>query len=1480
VPGFDTEDKNPSLGDPSTQTTTPLTKKQMQGAQAATVNRTQIPPGRGNVGAQPSSNGKTPDDANQNQDGKQSQDAGQQGSAQDTPILGGLEQLGEAAGRGMDASRASADQLLGINPAHNVDWWKHAVESPVESYYFGKHLYNAFYGAFLDPTAIQASVHDIWHQDNAVGWFFRNVVSYAPGPQQIPRALGMTTPEQAATAPAEAAAMGADPSNLLYMGAGARGAAMVAKFVLPSIANAIFTDAHSPTDLAWGVLPAIIFGGKLPPSVSAQVEKVAPGALKLIEKFSAAKMAQDANKTGIQNREKMLQELIQTGAMGPKNDVLAKAWGKDMEPLGKEAESQLATSLMEKYGTLDVDKLVPQMIREGVSPRMLQNVWTKAYRMPYELTFNAPAEAPLVDPRHHMSTLPAAAQQEMRDGFQWSAHMINQVHLGTSGHDVDPAVSRFRSLLGMQATNDLTEKMWSQHLQKLAGSQATNPQELDLLSRALESSGREQEVAYQALSPQMKAVRDEMRLVAAGIGRKAEEEGIINRVANYWPRVGLVVKDGKGFRPLRRAPRVLTTEPTVHRALKVTTQDLLTESRMQVEQAYATVKEANAAVTRQREYVAQSIINGTPWHEIAAETGAGIPETDYQLIEGMQQLVKAQPDVARMEAEDYAKRLIPEFSENPFDGIAKLGQQMRALTSRLAVQDLLAAAGKDGKALAVLRPRNDREFDMLRSQGYRGINVPGFQHVLVNDQYGKLLEDATKAKNLGAFKKVADLENQAVTMIMFSPRIHGMNMAARLGVAFAMHPMEVSRWFAEGLLQKGGLSQLGLRGVTQIGHDEMRMIPRRYGLVPPNPHTGSYGGGWADSYIAKAGELFADSDIGRVPLVRDMVNSSEVAKASSGAKQVLGTMRDLLWGKQSDLWSWVSDFGNMMWWIEHAAAQRGGMLGSRLSGEEAARYATARANSWMGHVAPFDWNPNVHAALKTVTFAPNWWRTWGELLTGYYRNQGFGWSSDTIKYVVENEIKTALAAVMFQQLSANALNMVLAGHTIYQNDPSNWGKIEITAPWAIEMLNATALKGNPIDPKTGRDAKGAKLTWENPLARQMVDTEQLMGLLTSSPKWTPDTLRQGFSSFAAARTSPVMQAIAALGNVDLYRSISADGLRYVDPNADKLVGNPFTDLLTAGGDLTPFSYISSQIQQQVMQGNVGEVQGPFGLPIPQAVTNAFNPGQLGQDAARSFLVGLTGTNPPFMRSSKSQGTSPTDDQYKTVHEIQDKYTQRMNALSTSTLSGQMAPYQWLATYRQLSAQHAAEMQAIFMHAPEYNNGPLGLTNSYEGLYDKATDQNGVLQADRLRSLQQQWRSEHSAADYAAVQGELRHNDSKYPMMALYHKTLDAYHNWQADWCTQNGVDLATLQSDMSGWSTVYNDRNASRQWVTDHPEITQFEAAKKAEFESGSSSYAEAGLMYALFFNPTAADRYLTTTGETPEQVEQAVQQEQVPAAP
>jgi hypothetical protein len=1510
---FDTEDKNPSLGDPSTQSTTPLSPKQMAGAQHATVNRTQLPSAnKGPAGKPPTSeNGADkPDDK-----------GGMPGVTPDTPVLGGAEALAGA----IPKIKEEADAQLHLDPRHfnplnEMDWLKHAAESPVETFYLGRHIWDAYFGAFFG--GISPSIQNIQAQDDAYAKlhpFMQVKGTQVARPQADPQQEAQV--RDVATMGLE---LGANPFNLLPFGQ-ARGAAMVASMLTPSVAQAIFSGDNPTTALSWGGAAALIFGVKLPAPVRAKIAEEMPNVARLFDRLSASQLARNADKAAQQDRNDLVQRILKSGAMAQKDDVLAPAWEEGMKALTKEQHSQLTSSLYERYGTLDATKVMESLVRDGASTTMLRNVFTRLYRHNYDLVHHAGGEAPLVDPMSHLTSLPTALQKEMQDGFQWTSHMVHQSHIGPVGHDADPNISRIRSMLGIGRGTGAAEKRWIEHLTRMAGPEATNPREWDLLSRSIEPVGSEAETAYQSLSPQMKVVRDSIRLVAAAAGMASEELGLLQRVHGYLPRVGLMVKEGKGVRGLRRRPQPLTTEPRVHRALAVRTVDLLTESRMQVEQAYKTVKEANDAVMRQRDYVAQSIMSRTPWYEVLQETGAGVPVIDYKEIEGIQAIIESAPETAKMEAKHYAEQLLPEFSMNPFDALPKFGRQIRAVQSQRALEDLIQATGKDGKALAAKRPSNDREADKLMKAGYRAINLPGFRQFMVNNEYAKALEDMAHLharKPPGWLGKVLEIEGTAVSMIMFAPRIHGINMAGRLSIAISRFGPDIAEYLHGGMLQEGGLTQLPplvpfVKGSERIGPEDYRQIAHNAGVLPPNPGKGLGGSGFAQKYLQSIADMYGDMDIGRIPLVRDQSEASGAMKASQAALNAGGRVKDMLWGKQGELWQWVSDFGVMMYWVELAAALRSGRFedaarkamedaGKTYSKAEhqaqthaaASRYAATRANSWMGHVAPEDDNPMLHAVLKSGFFAPNYWRTWGEILTGYYRNAGFGWSSDTIKYVVENEIKTAAAAVLFQQLSANALNWAFSGKTIYQNDPGNWGKVEITAPWAIAAHNEWVKRTTPkdqqaaalIDPKTGRDGKGAKLAWENPLARQMTDTEQAMGMLTSSPKITPETFRQGFSAFAAARTSPVASAFAALGNVDLYRTISADGLRFVDPNHDTLGGNPLADLITAGADLTPFSTIGQQIQQQVMQGNVGELKGPFGVPIPQAVANAFAPGQLAQDASKAFLAGLTGVNPPYMRSSKTQGVSPTDDQYKAVHELQTQYEQRMNALSTSTLSGQMAPYQWLAVYRQLSAGHSHDMQTAFKHAPEYNYGPLGLTNSWEGLYDQATDNRGVLQPDKLRTLQREWRNgtlpEHSvdpkqaAADYVAVQNELRVNDHKYPMLQLYHKTLDAYDNWQADWCKVNGVDISTLQSDLSGWSAVYSDRNTSRQWLADHPEITQFENAKKSEFESGQSKYAEAGLMYALFFNPTAADRYLNVTGETAQQVEQAVAGAQVPGAP
>ena len=1498
MPGFDPEERQTDIsGDPPPQR--PLTKRQMQGAQQAAVNRTQLP-----TAAQdkPGAGGPATPSGQQAQElAKEKKNGQQPGGDGSTPFVSGAQQAQRTWQSEADA--ALQYEPSSFNPAHPIDWLKSAVEAPVETYFMGRHVWHAL-DAFYDPNALSESLFEIQQQSDARTTMLAQTqqgrqqlaqenMMAADNPQlqqlisqaqqrQAQKAAGtLQRPWQDDMAAAFLDGVG-DPRYVPLLFGGARGAMLVARMLGPSIGNAIFEKNYTGADAAWGLIPAMVFGGKLPPSVEAKLVEAMPGAEGLIRRFGASQAAKAETQKTLQDNQKLIGELMKTAQPEYKR-LVAEAFREgmkvpgdlDLERLEKrimdslEKKGGFNKAMLDEFATMKPEEAVGLMVKAGLPERLIAKAWTYGWKMPYDLIHLSPAE-----PALHWWTDWAPAlnvdrslREKFERGWQWTAHMVNQSALGASGHAGAPEASHWRSLLGHDRTNQLVAQQWETHLRDVAGDALKDPQQVDDLYSALEGDVGK----YYLLKPEMRYVADSMRLVAAGLRKTAGDSGYsYDFVHNFWPRVPALVRDGKFLRPMGRGGDVLLRQAQRHRALGVKMVDYLTEQRAQIQQRYKTVGEANAAQGRLREAVSRQILDGTPLQHI--EAVRNLPQADWDAIERIRSIATEQPELAKAEAQRYAEQIAPDFSMNPFDSMRKISGYLRSITSHTSVQNLLNTSGKDGKALAVLRPINDdRAMNVLRGQGYVAIGVSGFDNVLVTKPYAELLQRATheaSSKSLGAAGRLLDIERTAVGLIMYSPRIHGMNMAARLGMMGMLHPLEVTRWFKEGLIQKPG--------VTQISPEEYRMEAWNAGVLPPKQDggfTGLKGGEWADRANSVLGNLSGDVDFLQTPLIRDMSGSNAIAKASSGARAVLGKVRDLAWGRQSDLWSWVSDFGVMAYHLEKEAALDGG-----ISEEDATLYAARRANSWMGHVAPEDTNPSLHALAKTAAFAPNWWRTWAELLTGVYRRSGLGWTPDVIRYVVQNEVKTAMAAVAFQQLTANALNLLLSGHTIYQNDPGNWGKVEITAPWAIAALNAAGLG---IDPKTGRDAKGRKLTMENPLARQTVDTEQAFGLLTSAPHWSPESMRQGASAFAAGRESPVLQGLFALTNIDLYRSISSDGLRYVDPTHDTPFGNPQADLATAALDLTPMAQIAQQMQQAIIQDQgAQDINGPFGLKIPKVVADSLGPTALGGDALKMLLVGMTGVNPPYMRSSKSFGVSPTDDEYKRVHDEQTQYQQNMTALSTSTLSGQMAPYQWLAAYRQLAQQHSDEMRHAFKDAPEYNDGPLGLAASWEGLYDQAKDKTGVLDADKLRTLQREWRANHSSADYSAVQSELRVNDQKYPMLSLYHKSLDAYDNWQVDWCKANGISVEQIRQDMTGWAQVYNDRNASRQYLAAHPEISQFEAAKKSEFESGQSKYGLAGLMYALFFNPSAADRFMTTSGETPAQVEQEVQQQQVPPAP
>src|SRR5438067_2034700 len=121
---------------------------------------------------------------------------------------------------------------------------------------------------------------------------------------------------------------------------------------------------------------------------------------------------------------------------------------------------------------------------------------------------------------------------------------------------------------------------------------------------------------------------------------------------------------------------------------------------------------------------------------------------------------------------------------------------------------------------------------------------------------------------------------------------------------------------------------------------------------------------------------------------------------------------------------------------------------------------------------------------RLLFFAPNWQRTFYELMAPTYNTRALAATPELRRYMWTNDLHTIRGMAMAQFFTGNAMNMMLSGHPQWENDPGNTHKVEVTRP---EILQAMQKVGQlqDFDPATGRRASdGAVVTMENPWARQ------------------------------------------------------------------------------------------------------------------------------------------------------------------------------------------------------------------------------------------------------------------------------------------------------------------------------------------------------------------------------------------------------------
>jgi hypothetical protein len=915
------------------------------------------------------------------------------------------------------------------------------------------------------------------------------------------------------------------------------------------------------------------------------------------------------------------------------------------------------------------------------------------------------------------------------------------------------------------------------------------------------------------------------------------------------------------------------------------------------------VQDANVALKAARTKLVSELTN--PGKALSKET-AKLPGAIR-----VHKLAASDPQAAQLQAEVLAWQEHADKETNFLKNISRtFGNQVRSIHTHQALNQFLDMTAKDSRELAIKTTEMDgRQIDAAKKQGYKAIDDPRFQsylfhpdlqknleryidhvklphypdlvaadgrklalkiadhspaqieelmrqgyHELENpllkskflvhpniEKYSDLMSEKSKYwwGNLTdpsyMYNKMLNLEGKSIAAIMFSPLVHGLNIASRWGMGYLMNPQEMTHY----LFQQGG---------KPWNKDEaswaLRSEAYNSGLVPHHQNHS-----YADNLLSTMSDSLGDLEEQLPKALKADDRRGRWSQLWEDRPRPMHQVNNHFWGA-------VNDFGVMMYHMEKTGALKAGMLE-----QDAREFAARRANSWMGAVAPEDTNPLLHSVSRLLMFAPNWWRTWAELMVPMYKRAGFLGDNNYLRYRAYQSAKTVAAAVAFQKMSGEILNYLGTsstpwahdGHWQQQNQQQNKDKIEATGNWLGDIPGIDFF-APASDPKTG-----AVRTFENPFGRQQFATEQAAGMQEGTPYWQPEDTWDGMAKFVTSRTSPLLDAAFGATNIDLYQSVADHQLRAVDTAAPAGSISPGS-LLTGAMMMTPVGLNFAQnVQKSSAQGSPNALESALGTRVPKSYGELFK--DLGNPTLRMLFSWFTGVNSPYDTSQKTRGIKPSDQDYQRVSDLNQAYQKQMSVLSNKAWSGQITPSQWRSQYAQLAAQHGANMESLFKGSPEYVNGAEGMLNDYMGLYNdpRVLNPDGSINQDQLTNLQNQFRHDHTKDQLQQMQVLQRQNDQKYPMLAMYHKMLDNYQNWQQTWASQNNVDYATLRKETSEFASLYGDQRASQQYLRQHPELNRYERAKK------TWERTPAGMLYSFFYNPSAVSN-LMRSGANPTQ--------------
>jgi hypothetical protein len=1383
-------------------------------------------------------------------------------------------QAGKAAGEGLDkagdwlSGQGFAKPKQSLNP---IDWAKEYEQDASVPWGWARQVYKTLSGTYHD------GVHGLYAGDDGQSKVLRAGTDFLAG--SIPTIGLQMSAQDLLSSAREVAGQESEqqrqqevqqhseegvqdaPGRAVDIASMAMGgtAGTIAQLGLPIAESFLGGDVDEQhTALAWSGVAGMLMGfSHLPPPVRKVlldrfgdwpgVEKMLAGAVDA--KAATNRAFQDPIKRGEQIRDWITTQLDH-GSMAARLTPLKAGVGKAAKEgeakivkaeVGPEGQVKLLASdtgksvrkLLNRVGVEDVDALVHKAQAEGITDpeaiKAIKEHW-KALGQTYDLQRFSPEEMPLRDPRRHQDEL--ADQQA---GLRHTAalnHMLDQIHRGLFANHSNPMTAIMRALAGHSRAASLTYQQWMHSVVRLLGDDGLTEQAQAKLMQAAEGD----EAVYHELRPEQKAVVDAWGLLRSATREISQDTDYAkNFVPNWVPRTDKDVGDmvrGRG-RPSRAS--VISTEARRHReeslqwAQVPDESGLATKGQLVLAQRFTGVADTNKALAAARTALISTLTGDAP---LSAEL------LNDPKARGIHELARVDPAAAMEEAKKLAAQKYTDKETNFLKTVNRVFQnQVRSVHTHMALEEFTRMLAKDGRAAAIkLRPGATRQRDEFQRQGYKFIDHPGFQSFVFHPDLAANLNRYVNhvsggLRDVQGFKQALKLEGAAIAGIMFSPLVHGLNVGGRLGVGFLMHPLQMLSYLKDG------------KAIRPHQWDDQSWMLR----------SEAYNAGVVPHYRGKS---YADNALGKMQdALGDVEEQLPNASHSDSRQKRLASMWDNVarphrW-VNNYFWGAVNDFGVMMYHLEKTSAQRHG-----LAETAATEWAARRANSWMGMVAPEDTNPMVHDLSRLFLFAPNWWRTWGELMLPLYKRAGFTSDPAYMKFAAYQSAKTISAALAWQKTTGHLLNTFLSGHPQHQNQPGNQDKLEVSNPAVLNTLKTLGLfSDNPADPHyvdaNGINPKtGARATVENPLARQQLASELAMGLQSGHADHQLADTEDGLAKFLVSRASPLLSGVSAAANVDLYQSVNDHQLRGVtqDPGFQPSPASLFYGALM----MTPIgSGFAQQVQRNAQQGEASPVESILGTRIPTSLQQAV--GDIGDPVGRTIFSALTGANAPYATAQKSRGIKPSDQDYERAKQLTDEYHKRMTVLGAEVASGQMTPARWRTTYRDISLKHSAELEALFKNSPEYVNGAQGMASQWEALYDKATKDDGTLNQDQLSSLQAQFRQQHSADQMHQMDAILKQNDSRFPMLALYHKTQQQFDDWQQNWAVQNNVDINQLRRELGEYGALYGDTRGSTRYLSQHRDVRAYEHAKKREFDR-----SQPGLMHALFYGQNATVmRYL-----------------------